>query len=84
MPAAARSSSTWRTTLWRTKTWALLRDILDPEAVNARAFADQAGKIAGLGGREAILAREGVSFGFTPLTDIADELGLAEQPDLKA
>ena len=63
---------------------ALLRDILDPEAVNARAFADQAGKIAGLGGREAILAREGVSFGFTPLTDIADELGLADQPDLKA
>ena len=63
---------------------ALLRDILDPEEVNRRAFADQARKIAGLGGREAILAREGVSFGFTPLTDIADELGLSGRTGLKA
>ena len=35
-------------------------------------------------GRAAILAMEGVGFGFTPLTDIADELGLAGEPDLKA
>ena len=63
---------------------ALLRDILDPDAVNARAFEDQEQKVASLGGREAILAMEGVSFGFTPLTDIADDLGLAGESDLKA
>ncbi len=57
---------------------ALLRDILDPEAVNARAFADQARKVEVLGGRAALLAMEGVHFGFTPLTDIADELDLGE------
>jgi choline-sulfatase len=34
---------------------ALLAAMLDPEAVNARAHADQARKIAGAGGREAIL-----------------------------
>ena len=62
----------------------LLRDILDPEAVNRQAFADQARKIETLGGREAILTREGVSFGFTPLTDIAGDLGLSGQSDLKA
>jgi choline-sulfatase len=41
-----------------------LRGILDPEAVNARAFADQALKIAELGGREGILSLH--DFGFTP------------------
>jgi hypothetical protein len=63
---------------------ALLRDVLDPEAVNRRAFAAQARKVAALGGRAAILAMEGVDFGFTPLTDIADDLGLSGQRDLKA
>ena len=63
---------------------ALLRDILDPEAVNRQAFADQARKVAALGGREAILAMDATQFGFTPLTDIADELGLADEQTLKA
>ena len=41
-----------------------LRAIFDPEAVDARAFADQARKIAKHGGAEAILARG--DFGYTP------------------
>jgi hypothetical protein len=63
---------------------ALLRDVLDPEEVNRRAFAAQARKIAAFGGRAAILAMQGVHFGFTPLTDIADDLDLSRQPGLKA
>ena len=63
---------------------ALLRDILDPEAVNRRAFADQARKIASLGGREAILAMGSEDFGFTPLTDIAADLDLAGHEGLLA
>jgi choline-sulfatase len=35
-----------------------LRAIVDPDAANARCFVDQARRIAELGGREAILARE--------------------------
>ena len=42
-----------------------LRRLVDPEAANAMAFADQAAKIASLGGREAILAKG--SFGFSPV-----------------
>lgn len=41
-----------------------LRSILDPEAVNARAFADQAELIERHGGREAVLNRG--DFGYTP------------------
>jgi choline-sulfatase len=43
---------------------AALRRILDPDAVTAAAFADQARKIAEHGGRAAILARG--DFGYTP------------------
>ena len=43
---------------------ARLRQILDPEAVNARAFADQAARIAALGGREAALTAG--DLGYTP------------------
>jgi choline-sulfatase len=63
---------------------ALLRDILDPEEVNRRAFADQARKIAALGGREAILANAAEDFGFTPLSDIAGDLDLASHGELRA
>jgi choline-sulfatase len=42
-----------------------LRSVVDPDAANALAFADQAKRIAALGGREAILARG--SFGFSPV-----------------
>jgi choline-sulfatase len=41
-----------------------LRKICDPEAVNARAFADQAARIEAHGGAEAIIARG--DFGYTP------------------
>ncbi|MEE8247119.1 MAG: sulfatase-like hydrolase/transferase [Alphaproteobacteria bacterium] len=44
-----------------------LRAIVDPEAANRRAFADQARRLAALGGREAVLAMSGVHFGYTPL-----------------
>jgi len=44
---------------------AVLRKVVNPEAVSAQAFADQAAKIASLGGREAILAKG--SFGFSPV-----------------
>lgn len=42
-----------------------LREICDPEAVNAKAFADQAKKIAALGGEEACLTR--YAFNHTPV-----------------
>ena len=41
-----------------------LRKIVDPEAVNARAKADQAARIVAAGGRRAILEKG--SFGYTP------------------
>lgn len=44
---------------------AALREIVDPEAANARAFADQARKIAELGGEAALLGR--ADFNHTPL-----------------
>jgi choline-sulfatase len=44
---------------------AQLRGLLDPEAVDRQAFADQEARIAALGGREAVLARG--SFGFSPV-----------------
>jgi choline-sulfatase len=44
---------------------AKLREVLDPEAVDALARADQAARIAALGGREAILSRGG--FGHSPV-----------------
>jgi choline-sulfatase len=44
---------------------AQLRRIVDPEAVDRRARADQAARIAQFGGREAILARG--SFGYSPI-----------------
>ena len=46
---------------------ATLDSILDPEAVNAQAFRDQAEMIAAYGGAEAILARP--SFNHTPVAD---------------
>ncbi len=39
---------------------AALRAVLDPEAVNARVFADQARRIAAFGGREAVIAMESI------------------------
>ena len=44
---------------------ASLRNIFDPEVVNANAFADQAEKIAALGGGEACLTR--YAFNHTPV-----------------
>ena len=44
---------------------AAMRRVVDPEAADALAHADQAAKIAALGGREAILAKG--SFGFSPV-----------------
>ena len=44
---------------------ALLRGVVDPEKADALARADQAARIAALGGREAIIARG--SFGFSPV-----------------
>jgi choline-sulfatase len=44
---------------------ARLRKVVNPEAVDARARADQAARIAALGGREAILAKG--SFGHSPV-----------------
>jgi choline-sulfatase len=44
---------------------AVLRRIVDPEAADRQAFADQEARIAALGGREAVLARG--SFGFSPV-----------------
>ncbi len=46
---------------------AALRRHLDPEAVNARAFADQAAAIERLGGRAAVVAMG--EFGYTPLSE---------------
>lgn len=46
-----------------------LRRMLDPEAVDARAKADQAAVIARHGGREAILAQGGISFTSPPGVD---------------
>ena len=43
---------------------ARLRDIVDPEAANDRAFADQAARIEALGGEAAV--RRLATFGFTP------------------
>ena len=63
---------------------AALRRIVDPEAVNAQAFADQARRLGELGGRERLLKDDVVHFGFTPLNDIADDLALDEATDLKA
>ncbi len=47
---------------------AALRSVLDPERVNAQALAEQAAKVAALGGAEAILAAGdfGDSSGYTP------------------
>jgi choline-sulfatase len=44
---------------------AALRKVVNPEAADAQARADQAAKIAALGGKEAILAKG--SFGFSPV-----------------
>ena len=44
---------------------AALRRVVNPEAADAQARADQAAKIASLGGKEAILAKG--SFGFSPV-----------------
>jgi choline-sulfatase len=43
----------------------VLRRIVDPEAADRQAFADQEARIAALGGREAVLARG--SFAFSPV-----------------
>ena len=44
-----------------------LRSILDPDAVNRRAFADQARRLAALGGRAAVPAMADKQFGYTPI-----------------
>jgi len=44
-----------------------LRQIVDPEAINRRVFADQRARIEKLGGVEAVLSRE--DFNFTPVPD---------------
>jgi choline-sulfatase len=44
---------------------AALRRVVDPEAADRQAFADQERRVAELGGREAVLARG--SFGFSPV-----------------
>ena len=49
-----------------------LRDMLDPEAVNAMAFADQADALGRLGGREAVMQRDDFDFGFTPVETMLD------------
>ena len=46
---------------------AALRTVVDPDAVNAQAFADQAEKIAALGGAAAMRRME--TFGYTPVPD---------------
>jgi len=48
---------------------AKLREICDPDAVNAKCFAEQAAKIAALGGREAAL-NDG-DHAYTPMPDVA-------------
>jgi choline-sulfatase len=47
---------------------AALRRIVDPEAADRQAFADQAERLAAAGGREAVLARGG--FGFSPVPGV--------------
>ena len=49
-----------------------LAKIVDAEAVNARAFADQARKIEHYGGREAILRSEDLGYTRPPVGDAAD------------
>jgi choline-sulfatase len=44
---------------------AALRQVVDPEAADRQAFADQAQRLAAAGGAEAVLARGG--FGFSPV-----------------
>ena len=44
---------------------AALRQVVDPEAADRQAFADQAKRLAAAGGAEAVLARGG--FGFSPV-----------------
>ena len=44
---------------------AQLRSVVDPDAADRQAFADQAERMAALGGREAVLARG--SFAFSPV-----------------
>jgi choline-sulfatase len=44
---------------------AALRTVVDPDAVNARAFAEQVEKIAALGGEAAVRRME--TFGYTPV-----------------
>jgi choline-sulfatase len=57
----------------RSECEAALRALLDPDAVNRQAFADQARRIEALGGREAILRMRDQEFGFTPLSGLLDE-----------
>ena len=51
----------------RSQLYEALHRIVDPEAINARVFADQKGRIEELGGPDGILARE--DFNFTPVPD---------------
>ena len=48
---------------------AKLREIVDPDAVNSRCFADQARKIAALGGRE--VALDDGDYAYTPMPDVS-------------
>jgi choline-sulfatase len=60
---------------------ALLRRIVDVDAADRQAFADQEARIAALGGREAVLARG--SFGFSPVPGskpVYGQMGHAVKP----
>ncbi len=50
-----------------------LRSMLDPEAVDAQAKADQAARVAAYGGREAVIRRGGFENSPTPGEDPAFE-----------
>ncbi|MEM7345629.1 MAG: sulfatase-like hydrolase/transferase, partial [Chloroflexota bacterium] len=52
-----------------------LRNIVDPEAANARAHADQAARLAEMGGADAILNLPNSDFGFTPPKHVGIDFG---------
>jgi choline-sulfatase len=57
---------------------AVLRQIVDPEAADRQAFADQERRLAALGGRESVLARG--SFLFSPTPGTQPVYAAASQP----
>ena len=60
---------------------AALRRIVDPQAADNRAFADQSARLAALGGTQAVLARGGFTFSPVPGADpVRVEAGQRPQP----